>query len=403
MFPDRIFSGMRPTGSLHLGHYHGVLKNWVRLQSEYPCFFCVVDWHALTTHYETPEVIEKNVWDVLIDWLASGIDPAQATLFIQSKVPEHAELALLLGMSTPLGWLERVPTYKEQQEKLKDKDLSTYGFLGYPVLMAADILLYRGSLVPVGEDQVPHVEMTREIARRFNYLYGREPGFEEKANEAAKKLGGKRAKLYHELRNAYQQEGDDEALEQARAMLQESQSLSMSDRERLFGYLEGSRKIILVEPQAMLTEASRMPGLDGQKMSKSYGNTIGLTASADEIRTLTMTMFTDPNRIRRKDPGNPDICNLFQFHKLFSDEATIARVDHECRTAQIGCVDDKKLLAEIMIEQLRPIRERREQIDRDPGMVWDALREGNAAARERAGETLALVRAAMKIDYPEFR
>ena len=250
MFPDRIFSGMRPTGSLHLGHYHGVLKNWVRLQSEYPCFFCVVDWHALTTHYETPEVIEKNVWDVLIDWLASGIDPAQATLFIQSKVPEHAELALLLGMSTPLGWLERVPTYKEQQEKLKDKDLSTYGFLGYPVLMAADILLYRGSLVPVGEDQVPHVEMTREIARRFNYLYGREPGFEEKANEAAKKLGGKRAKLYHELRNAYQQEGDDEALEQARAMLQESQSLSMSDRERLFGYLEGSRKIILVEPQA---------------------------------------------------------------------------------------------------------------------------------------------------------
>lgn len=283
MFPDRIFSGMRPTGSLHLGHYHGVLKNWVRLQSEYPCFFCVVDWHALTTHYETPEVIEKNVWDVLIDWLASGIDPAQATLFIQSKVPEHAELALLLGMSTPLGWLERVPTYKEQMEKLKDKDLSTYGFLGYPVLMAADILLYRGSLVPVGEDQVPHVEMTREIARRFNYLYGREPGFEEKASEAAKKLGGKRAKLYHELRNAYQQEGDDEALEQARAMLQESQSLSMNDRERLFGYLEGSRKIILVEPQAMLTEASRMPGLDGQKMSKSYGNTIGLREDAETI------------------------------------------------------------------------------------------------------------------------
>ena len=283
MFPDRIFSGMRPTGSLHLGHYHGVLKNWVRLQSEYPCFFCVVDWHALTTHYETPEVIEKNVWEVLIDWLASGIDPAQATLFIQSKVPEHAELALLLGMSTPLGWLERVPTYKEQMEKLKDKDLSTYGFLGYPVLMAADILLYRGSLVPVGEDQVPHVEMTREIARRFNYLYGREPGFEEKANEAAKKLGGKRSKLYHELRNAYQQEGDDEALEQARAMLQESQSLSMNDRERLFGYLEGSRKIILVEPQAMLTEASRMPGLDGQKMSKSYGNTIGLREDAETI------------------------------------------------------------------------------------------------------------------------
>ena len=321
MFPARIFSGMRPTGSLHLGHYHGVLKNWVRLQSEYPCFFCVVDWHALTTHYETPEVIEKNVWEVLIDWLASGIDPAQATLFIQSRVPEHAELSLLLGMSAPLGWLERVPTYKEQIEKLKDKDLSTYGFLGYPVLMAADILLYRASLVPVGEDQVPHVEMTREIARRFNHLYGREPGFEEKALDAAKKLGGKRAKLYHELRNAYQQEGDDEALEQARAMLQESQSLSMSDRERLFGYLEGSRKIILVEPQVLLTKASRMPGLDGQKMSKSYGNTIGLREDAETITKKVRTMPTDPARVRRTDPGDPDKCPVWQLHQVYTDEA----------------------------------------------------------------------------------
>src|SRR5882672_6303841 len=274
MFPDRIFSGMRPTGSLHLGHYHGVLKNWVRLQSEYPCFFAVVDWHALTTHYETPEVIEKNVWEVLIDWLASGIDPAQATLFIQSRVPEHAELALLLGMSTPLGWLERVPTYKEQQEKLKDKDLSTYGFLGYPVLMAADILLYRGSLVPVGEDQVPHVEMTREIARRFNYLYGREPGFEEKALDAAKKLGAKAAKLYVEARTRFQEQGDRDALAAGRTMIDAAKSISTLDRERLLGYLEGTRRAILVEPAAALTETPKLPGLDGQKMSKSYGNAI---------------------------------------------------------------------------------------------------------------------------------
>src|SRR5882672_8525938 len=250
MFPDRIFSGMRPTGSLHLGHYHGVLKNWVRLQSEYPCFFAVVDWHALTTHYETPEVIEKNVWEVLIDWLASGIDPAQATLFIQSRVPEHAELALLLGMSTPLGWLERVPTYKEQMEKLKDKDLSTYGFLGYPLMQAADILIYRASRVPVGEDQVPHIEMTREIARRFNHLYGREPDFEIKAKAAVKKLGAKRGKIYSQLRTRYQEQGEGDALDQGHALLAEAASLSLGDRERLFGYLEGSRRVILVEPAA---------------------------------------------------------------------------------------------------------------------------------------------------------
>ena len=405
MFPDRIFSGMRPTGSLHLGHYHGVLKNWVRLQSEYPCFFCVVDWHALTTHYETPEVIEKNVWDVLIDWLAAGIDPSQATLFIQSKVPEHAELALLLGMSTPLGWLERVPTYKEQQEKLKDKDLSTYGFLGYPVLMAADILLYRGSLVPVGEDQVPHVEMTREIARRFNYLYGREPGFEEKANEAAKKLGGKRAKLYHELRNAYQQEGDDEALEQARAMLQESQSLSMNDRERLFGYLEGSRKIILVEPQAMLTEASRMPGLDGQKMSKSYGNTIGLREDAETITKKVRTMPTDPARVRRTDPGDPDKCPVWQLHQVYTDEATHEWVQKGCRTRghwlprmqaagdrrhPARAAADARARAEVHGRSVAAARDRRRRLRQGP-----QVRHGNDARRARGhGPVVQLSRGA---------
>lgn len=238
MFPDRVLSGMRPTGALHIGHFHGALKNWVRLQDEHPCFFFVADWHALTTHYETPEVLEASVWDMLIDWFAAGIDPQKATVFIQSRVPEHAELFLLLSMATPLGWLERVPTYKDQIERIKDRDLSTYGFLGYPLMQAADILIYRATMVPVGEDQVPHIEMTREIARRFNNLFGREPGFEDKARAAVKKLGSRRAKLYLGLRTRFQEQGDQDALEQGRAMLGDSASLTMGDRERLFGYLE---------------------------------------------------------------------------------------------------------------------------------------------------------------------
>ncbi len=303
MYPDRVVSGMRPTGAMHLGHYHGALKNWVRLQSEHPCLFFVADWHALTTHYDDPSIIETSTWEMVIDWLAAGIDPSQATIFIQSKVPEHAELHLLLSMSTPLGWLERVPTYKDQQEKLADRDLATYGFLGYPLLQAADVLIYRASMVPVGEDQVPHIEMMREIARRFNHLYGREKDFEQKAQEAVKKLGAKRAKLYSELRAEYQEQGKEDALEQAKAMLDDAQNLSMIDRERLFGYLEGSRKLILVEPQALLTEASRLPGLDGNKMSKSYGNTIALRDDRDTVTKKVRTMPTDPARVRRTDPA----------------------------------------------------------------------------------------------------
>jgi tryptophanyl-tRNA synthetase len=274
MYAERVLSGMRPTGALHLGHYHGVLKNWVKLQHEYPCLFFVADWHALTTQYDNPQGIEKSSMDMVIDWLAAGVDPNQATLFIQSKVPEHAELHLLMSMMTPLGWLERVPTYKDQQEKLAGKDLTTYGFLGYPLLMSADILIYRADKVPVGEDQIPHVEFTRELARRFNHMYGREPGFEDKAREAVKKLGSKKARLYEELRTGFVQNGDKEALEQGKALLNEIQHLSALDRERLFGYLEGSGKMILVEPGYLLTEESKMPGLDGQKMSKSYHNTI---------------------------------------------------------------------------------------------------------------------------------
>ena len=399
MFAERVLSGMRPTGNLHLGHYHGVLKNWVRLQSEYPCFFFVADWHALTTHYETPDVIEQSVWDMVIDWLAAGVDPNQATLFIQSKVPEHAELFLLLSMGTPLGWLERVPTYKDQIEKLKEKDLQTYGFLGYPLLQAADILIYRAQHVPVGEDQVPHVEMTREVARRFNYLYGREPGFEEKALEAVKKLGSKRAKMYTELRVAFQERGDDEALEQAKALLQESQSLSMADRERLFGFLEGSRKIILPEPQALLTAASRMPGIDGQKMSKSYGNTITIREEPEEVIKKIRTMPTDPARVRRTDVGDPARCPVWQLHVVYSNEETKQWVDKGCKSAGIGCLECKQPVIDAILAEQQPMFERAQKYLDDPSLLRSIIADGGDKARKVAQETMREVREAMGLDY----
>lgn len=399
MFAERVLSGMRPTGNLHLGHYHGVLKNWVRLQAEYPCFFFVADWHALTTHYESPEVIEQSVWDMVIDWLAAGVDPNQATLFIQSKVPEHAELFLLLSMGTPLGWLERVPTYKDQIEKLKEKDLQTYGFLGYPLLQAADILIYRAQHVPVGEDQVPHVEMTREVARRFNYLYGREPGFEEKALEAAKKLGSKRAKLYLELRVAFQERGDEEALEQAKALLQESQSLSMADRERLFGFLEGARKIILPEPQALLTAASRMPGIDGQKMSKSYSNTISVREQPDEVMKKIRTMPTDPARVRRTDVGDPARCPVWQLHTVYSNEETKQWVEKGCKSAGIGCLECKQPVIDAILAEQQPMFERAQKYLDDPSLLRSIIADGCDKARKVAQETMREVREAMGLAY----
>lgn len=326
-----VLSGLRPTGRVHLGNYYGAIRNWVRLQDQYPCYFFVADWHALTSDYADPSAVHQATFDAVADWISAGLDPAKCTIFLQSAVKEHAELHLLLSMVTPLPWLERVPTFKDQQQQLTDKDVNTYGFLGYPLLQTADIIIYRAAFVPVGEDQASHLELSREVVRRFNNFYGE----------------------------------------------------------------------VFPEPQPLFTETPKVPGLDGRKMSKSYGNTINLTAPEDEIRKQISEMFTDPNRLRRKDPGNPDICNLFQFHKLMSDAETVARVDRECRTAEIGCVQDKKLLADIMVETLRPIRERREQIERDPGIVWDTLRAGNAKARERAAETLDLVRKAMKIDFPE--
>lgn len=399
MFPDRVLSGMRPTGALHLGHYHGVLKNWVKLQAEYPCFFFVADWHALTTHYESPEVIERAVWDMLIDWLAAGVDPAQATLFIQSRVPEHAELFLLLAMGTPLSWLERVPTYKDQIEKLKEKDLSTYGFLGYPLLQSADILIYRAQHVPVGEDQVPHVEITREIARRFNYLYGREPGFEQKAQESAQKLGGKRSKQYLALRTAYQEQGNVEALEQARALLAASQSLGSQDKERLFGYLEGTRKTILVEPKALLTTASRMPGLDGQKMSKSYGNTITMRESKDSIEKKVRTMPTDPARVRRTDPGTPEKCPVWQLHQVYSDDTTRQWVQTGCTSAGIGCIECKQPVIEGMLQEQQPMFERAQRYLDDPALLRAIVADGCERASQVAKNTMQEVRAAMGLLY----
>ncbi|MDP3715316.1 MAG: tryptophan--tRNA ligase, partial [Burkholderiales bacterium] len=349
MFENRVLSGMRPTGALHFGHYHGVLKNWIKLQHEHQCLFFVADWHALTTHYDDPSTIEDHAWDMVVDWLAAGVDPAQATLFIQSKVPEHAELHLLLSMITPLSWLERVPTYKDQQERLAEKDLATYGFLGYPLLQSADILIYRASLVPVGEDQVPHVEITREIARRFNHVFGREPGFEEKAESAIKKLGAKRGKLYRKLRTDYLEKGNDDALAAARALLEETQNLPLGDRERLFGYIEGGGKVILTEPQALLTDSAKMPGLDGQKMSKSYNNTIALRESPEEVARKVKTMPTDPARVKRTDPGDPEKCPVWLLHQVYSDDDRKKWVQEGCRSAGIGCLECKQPVIDAIV------------------------------------------------------
>ncbi len=395
----RVLSGMRPTGQLHLGHYHGVLKNWVKLQHEYECFFFVADWHALTTHYATPQVLEDHVLNMVIDWLAAGVNPGSAALFIQSRVPEHAELHLLLSMMTPLGWLERVPSYKDQQEKLRDLDLETYGFLGYPLLQSADILIYRAGQVPVGADQVAHVELTREVARRFNHLYGREPGFEENAEAAVKKMGKKAARLYQNLRNAYQEKGDHDALGRAQALIKEQQNISLGDRERLFGYLEGSGKMILAEPQALLTPSAKMPGLDGQKMSKSYGNTIALREDLDSVAKKINTMPTDPARVRLTDPGDPDKCPVWQLHEVYTDDDTRAWVQDGCRNASIGCLACKKPLIDAVVAELEPIQERARQYEKDPDVVRSILAEGCDQARESARDTLRDVREAMGLAY----
>jgi len=392
---NRVLSGMRPTGLLHLGHYHGVLKNWIELQHSYECFYFVADWHALTTHYEDPSIIAESSRDMVIDWLAAGVNPGNATLFVQSRVPEHAELFTLLSMITPLGWLERVPSYKDQQEKLKDRDLATYGFLGYPLLQSADILMYKAGFVPVGEDQVAHVELTREVARRFNHFYGREPDFESKVKAAIRKMGKKNAKLYQNARKRYQEQGDTDALSVGHALLNSQQNISLSDRDRLLGYLDGQGLIILPEPQSLLTVSSKMPGLDGQKMSKSYNNTIALREEPDSIARKIKTMPTDPARVRRNDPGDPEKCPVWGFHQVYTGEATRAELSLGCKTAAIGCVDCKQYVIDSVLEELKPIQKRMKEYMSDLSAVDALISEGCEEARDVAQDTMEEVRKVM--------
>ena len=399
MKDHRVLSGMRPTGQMHLGHYHGVLKNWIELQNEYDSYYFVADWHAFTTHYADNIDLESNVSDMVVDWLAVGINPNTSTIFVQSKVPEHAELHLLLSMSTPISWLERVPSFKDQQEKLKTKDLSTYGFLGYPLLQSADILIYKAGLVPVGEDQVSHVEFTREVARRFNYIYGRESGFEEKAELAVNKMGKKQSKLYRKLRKAYQETGDDESLVKARALLGEQQNITLGDRERLLGYIEGLGKIILIEPKALLTKASKMPGLDGQKMSKSYENMISLRDDPEVITQKIKKMPTDPARIKLSDPGDPNKCPVWQMHQIYSTQDTLDWVVEGCTKAKIGCIECKGPVIDSVISELGPMQERIAKYQSNPNLIQEIIFDGSERARSVAKNTLEEVRDAMGITY----
>ena len=392
---NRVLSGMRPTGLLHLGHYHGVLKNWIELQHSYECFYFVADWHALTTHYEDPSTIAESGRDMVIDWLAAGVNPGNSTLFVQSRIPEHAELFTLLSMITPLGWLERVPSYKDQQEKIKDRDLATFGFLGYPLLQSADILMYKAGFVPVGEDQVAHVELTREIARRFNHFYGSEPDFEEKVNVAIRKMGKKNAKLYQNARKRYQEQGDSDALFIGRALLDSQQNISLSDRERLLGYLDGEGRIILPEPQSLLTVSSKMPGIDGQKMSKSYNNTIALREEPDSVVRKIKTMPTDPARVRLTDPGDPEKCPVWEFHQVYTDDAIKAELAIGCKTAGIGCLDCKQYVIDAILDELKPIQQRVTEYMGDLSAVDAIINEGCEAAREVAQDTMEDVRKVM--------
>lgn len=393
--PQRILSGMRPTGRLHLGHYHGVLENWVNLQHDYDCYFFAADWHALTTHYEDPRGLANFTLEMMIDWIAAGLDPEKATLFVQSDMPEHAELHVLLSMGTPLSWLERVPTYKDQQEKLKDKDLATYGFLGYPLLQAADILLYAPQAVPVGADQIAHVELTREVARRFNHLYGREFDAATKREQSLAKIGKKHKKNYLNLVKRYQEQGDTTAYVEAQAFIAALNNITDEEKVRLLAGIDNAGRSILTEPEALLTKTSRMVGLDGQKMSKSYGNAISLRDTPDEVNEKVKRMPTDPARIRLTDAGNPNNCPVWQFHELYSPDDTKAWVVDGCTNAKIGCIDCKKPVADSVNTLLAPMQVRASELAANPTKLDAILRHGAEKARETARETLHEVRSAM--------
>ncbi|MDP1901724.1 MAG: tryptophan--tRNA ligase [Rubrivivax sp.] len=400
---SRVLSGMRPTGALHLGHYHGALKNWVRLQQEHDCFFFVADWHALTTHYEERGVMERYVYDMVIDWIAAGLDPEACTIFIQSRLPEHAELFTLLAMGTPLGWLERVPTYKDQIDKLKDRDLATYGFLGYPLLQAADILIYRANYVPVGEDQASHVELTREVARRFNNLYGRASDFETRIAAALAKLSKDDARYYGKQRKAFGETGSAEALAKGEGLVRRAADTvagwAAEDTELLLGHLKGSGKSILTEPQALHTEVTRLPGLDGAKMSKSYGNAILMRDEPAEVTKKVRGMTTDPARMRRTDPGDPAKCPVWQFHQVYSDLATRDWVVQGCKSAGIGCLDCKQPVIDAIVKEQQPWRERAESYLANPKQVHWIVEMGTERARTVAKQTMKDVRDAMGLSY----
>lgn len=396
---NRVLSGMRPTGKLHLGHYHGVLKNWVRLQQDYECFFFVADWHALTTHYQTADTMNQHVWPMVIDWLAAGVDPKHATMFIQSHIPEHAELHLLLSMVTPLGWLERVPSFKEQQHRLPAKDLTTYGFLGYPLLQAADILMYQAGHVPVGEDQVPHVELTREIARRFNHFFGRSRCFEDEVATSIQQMGNQTSQAFDNLRQRFTERGDRQALAQALALIAAQQNLSQSQKQQLRGYLEGRGSALLPEPAALLTAASKMPGLDGQKMSKSYGNTIALRDDPKRVEQAIKVMPTDPARVKLSDPGEPEKCPVWQLHAVYSDADTRSWAAAGCRAAAFGCLECKKPLIASIVEEQELIRDRAKPYESNPERVRQVIAEGEVKARRVASETMAIVRQSVGLSY----
>jgi tryptophanyl-tRNA synthetase len=398
----RVLSGMRPTGALHLGHYHGALKNWVRLQDEHECFFFVADWHALTTHYEEREVMERYVYEMVTDWLAAGLDPDKCTVFIQSRLPEHAELFTLLAMGTPLGWLERVPTYKDQIEKLKDRDLATYGFLGYPLLQAADILIYKAAYVPVGEDQSSHVELTREVARRFNHLYGRPRDFDARVAAAVAKLSKDDARYFEKQRKAYGESGSAEALAKGEALLGRAATVpgwTPEDGDTLAGHLKGSGRSILTEPQALHTEVTKLPGLDGAKMSKSYGNAILMRDDPATVTQKVRGMTTDPARVRRTDPGTPEKCPVWQFHQVFSNDATQQWVRQGCTTAGIGCLDCKQPVIDAIVAQQQPWRERAETYLANPKQVHWIVEMGTERARTVARQTMRDVREVMGLAY----
>ncbi len=390
----RVLSGMRASGSLHLGHYFGALKNWIALQDNYQCFYFVADWHGLTTHYESPEVVQASTLEMVTDWLASGVDPERSVIFRQSQLPQHAELHLLLSMITPLSWLERIPSYKEQRANIKDRDLATYGFLGYPLLQSADILLYRAAWVPVGEDQSAHVDITREIARRFNRLYGNSKQTIKRRETLLKQMPAEQRDKLESRRRAYLEKGEREEYLAARKDLIDA-GYEEDDLLILLGYLDDTGKLIMPIPQALISEAAKMPGLDGRKMSKSYGNTILLRDEPDTIAKKLRIMPTDPARVRRTDKGNPEKCPVWEWHKVYSEPETLKWVDTGCRNATIGCLDCKKRLTESVVEQRRPFLQKLKTYLNDKGEVLRVLNKGAVKATEEAEKTMCQVRSLM--------